>query len=421
MTMRGLVVMLLLCSSVRADDPLRWQRLGGSVPQAEVVLTQLQPDGTIRTAAPEPKSIPGNDLIALIRDTIPQPGAPASRYLQLRNGDRWPGRVRSCNDASLEWLPSWGNGLGTPGGDPILPISLGQVAVIWMDRPLQRVTQSESWQRVLTQPRRRDVVLLANGDLVEGTLEAIDPEPLEVRLRTSGEEEPMKITKIPMLQVVAIALNTELTRIRKPLTKTFQLVCQDGGIWTARRIEGDGTELRAELLTGGKIRIPWGELVALRVLQGDATYCEDVRPTRVEATPFQEFAGQWVAMTPNSPTPLALRRSDQQTDFLEHGFRASVGVTLRFPLNRRSSRFEARIGVADDGLPVRNRADVRVEILVDQQDRTPESLRNCRVATGAEWVRVDTTNARELTIRVLPGRSGSTGAEVHFGDARLVK
>src|SRR5262249_51585140 len=109
------------------------------------------------------------------------------------------------------------------GTDQELMLPLSAVSLLWFAAP-EGVDDGASLRRRLASERRkRDTVLLRNGDVVEGTLTALD---LGMVLIDTGRGKEVKVVRD---KIAVLALSTELARTLRPKGIYGRLVLTHGG------------------------------------------------------------------------------------------------------------------------------------------------------------------------------------------------
>src|SRR5262249_49854507 len=126
-----------------------------------------------------------------------------SEQVVFANGDRVPldpkAPLKLANDRlSFRPLPPL-----RAKGEELSP-PLASVAVVWLAAPEGAEEPALFLRQLIGAHRARDVVLLKNGDAVEGTLTALDRES---GCRVVVRKKPVEI---PFARVAAVALNSEL-------------------------------------------------------------------------------------------------------------------------------------------------------------------------------------------------------------------
>jgi hypothetical protein len=293
------------------------------------------------------------------------------------------------------------------GTGPALTLPLSVLSVLWLAAP-EGADHPESFRRhLLAEKRRRDVILLRNGDRIEGTFATLDKGM--VRIEAVGGHR----TSIEKERVAVIALNAALTRAVRPRGTYGRLVLANGARLSLVSAHLDGQALVCKTLFGTMVRASMQEVRSLDVLQGCAIYLSDLKPHYYEHTPY--LGVSWPYQPDGSVLghPLVLGGST-----FDKGLGMHSQSRISYELRGQYRWFETRVGL--DGRTGRG-GSVVIQVLVDGK---PQDLgRGHELSGGAapQQLRVPIKGARELTLVVLYGRRGDVQDHVDWADARLIK
>src|SRR5262249_40876762 len=155
------------------------------------------------------------------------------------------------------------------GQEMTLPVNV--LSVVWLGAP-QREADAESLRRRLaTQCRTRDLILLRNGDTIEGTWNALDT--LKLLVEVEGKE-----VRVERDRVAAIALNTDLVRPLRPQGAYAHLVLSNGSRLGLASAQASAKTLTGKTLFGVAAEVPLEQLAALDLRQSGAVYLSDLKP-----------------------------------------------------------------------------------------------------------------------------------------------
>src|SRR5207253_11457999 len=121
---------------------------------------------------------------------------------------------------------------------------------------------------------KRDLVLLTNGDRIEGLVESWDETAKELKVHGQPNIAPSKLA--------AIAFSTELDDSERMTKPYMKVVVAQGSRLSLTDVACDGNRLTGKTLFGVEVRIPIEEVVELTLLQGPAVYLSDLKPARVD-------------------------------------------------------------------------------------------------------------------------------------------
>lgn len=323
--------------------------------------------------------------------------------LALTNGDRVRGAVTGGDTRVVRFVPdSRADAKAEPWSVP-----LAALAAVWVTPPPADTPPDPAAYPWADGPRRRDAVLLRNGDVLRGTVEGFAADPPAVRVKVAGE--PAANT-IALSRVAAIAFDPALARARRPKGPYARLVTADGSRLSLATATADANTLKGTTPFGAAVELPLTDVAALDVLQGKATYLSDLKPKKATAEGFNGVAWPWAADRTVKNNPLRL---GPQT--FDKGLGTHPRTTLVYDLDGKYRRFEAVVGL--DPLTGR-RGAAEVRVLVDGRDALTAT-----VTAGADPrpVAVDVAKAKEMTLVVDYGPGGDVQDDVNWGDARLIE
>jgi hypothetical protein len=397
-----LALLLLQATTAFARDPgpamFHVYTAGGTV--ATGSLEQLGNDWSVALNGDQTTQISGSEVIALRHAKIPLPPTPREPHVRLSNGDCFPGTPLRLSGERVRFTARLGS-------DQELSLPLSAVTLFWFAAPDGVEDGAQLCQRLASQRRKRDMVLLRNGDLLEGTLAALDTETVQI------DQAAGKRVRVTRDKIAAIALSTELARSLRTKGVYARLVLANGSRMSLLSARADRQALEGKTLFGATIQVPVNQLVALDLRQGRVVYLSDLKPSRYEHTPY--LGVRWPYTLDASVAGNQLRVGGSTYD---KGIGMHSQSRLAFNLSGGYQWFEARVGL--DDRTGRN-GNVLVQVLVDGK---PQDLGAAGELNGPEKplrIRVPVARARELTLVVLFGRRGDVQDHVDWADARLIK
>src|SRR5262245_2292384 len=274
----------LVASPAQPPAPLRFVAHTTAPAPIAGRLVTLAPDGSATLADPA-ASVPAGALVALRRADRPTPPWPREPMLVLANGDRVRGTVVGGDTSVVRFEPAG------PKRDP-WAVPLTAVAAVWMTAPPADAPLDPAAYPWADTPRRKDAVLLRNGDVLRGTVEGFVGDPAAVRVKPAGEPAA---SATPLGRVAAVAFDPALARARTPKGPYFHLVLADGSRLTLTSAAVAGSVLAGKSAFGTPVEVPLADVVALDVLQGKATYLSDLKPKRAAGEGFNGVAWPWAA------------------------------------------------------------------------------------------------------------------------------
>lgn len=344
--------------------------------------------------------ISGRDLIALRQSATPLPPPSRDEHIVLTNGDQLAGTPLNLNGERVRFNARLGREQ-----ELILPLSA--ISLLWFAAPDGVEDAALLHRRLTGERRRRDTALLRNGDVVEGTLTALDSGVVQID-STSG-----KAVKLARDQIAVLALSTELARPRRPKGVYGRLVLANGGRLSLLSARADEQILVGQATFGATVQVPLKQLIALDLRQGRAVYLSDLRPRGYEHTSY--LGMRWPYTLDSSVAGHELRVGGST---YEKGIGMHSQSRLTFELGGGYQWFEAWVGLDDRS---GREGSVVIEVLVDGKPRELGPVKELTGAGKPVPIRLRVAGARELTLVVLFGRHGDVQDHVNWADARLIK
>jgi hypothetical protein len=327
------------------------------------------------------------------------PPIPAKNCVLFASGDAVPiSRVRLV-DEQFVLTPRIGE-------TKELRVSPSQIAVVWLTAPDGERHPDKLRRTLAAGQRPRERILLRNGDSLEGTLTSIDEKT--VRLEVDNRQRELQLDKIAV-----IAMNTELTSRRLLKGPYAQLVLGNGTRLTLASAASNGQTLSGKLASDAPVQVKIQDLVALTIFQGRAVYLSDLKPSKIEQTPFLDESSPPV--TDGSAKGRDLRVAGGVYD---KGLGMHCACRMTYDLAGGYKRFEAVVGLDDatgrDG-------SARIAVLVDGKPQKLGQEGDLTHRNGPLPVHIDVNGAKQLTLAVDFGDRGDVQADVNWVDARLIK
>jgi hypothetical protein len=377
-----------------------------NAPVATGGLAKLVPKWGVSFSGPD-ATIPPGELLSLARADRPRPPFPTGPQLLLANGDRIPAKVIDADDLAVKIAPApFEKDVGWR-----VPLSF--IRVLWVDAPPGDTPTDPARYSWLDPNRKKDVVLLRNGDVLSGDIERFSEAGKALRWKPAGKgTEAIELT-----QVAAVAFNPTLVTARKPKGPFVRVVTASGARISLTAAEADGARLAGTTAFGAKIILPVAELIGLDVMQGKAVYLSDLKPKKETNEGYGSL--NWPAVADRSargnPLRLLTKLGDETFD---KGLGTHPKTTLVYDLGGKFRRFEALVGF-DAATGRLGAAEIRV--VVDGKKQAIAGLPKVTAAGGPVAVSVDVAKAKELTLVVDFGPFGDVQADVNWVNARLVE
>lgn len=361
-------------------------------------LLQLREDGSVTLGGEQNQQIRGSDVVSLRRGELALPSYPIGEQILLANGDRLPGTMIRLFNERLLFDPQLGDGPG-------LTVPLSSLALLWLAAP-DAEEGKDLWQRLTRERRARDQVHLRNGDVVEGTLTAL--EMRRFRVEQNGKEQVIDADK-----VAAIALSSQLTRTTRPRGTVTRVVMTNGARVTLSSASTDGEFLRGSMTANSQVKVPLQAVVRLDVLNSRVVPLSDLKPKAFEHQPYLGVSWPWTADRAVSGRELRLGGNTH-----DKGIGMHSASRITYQLDGRYRWFEALVGLDDDS---GRSGSVQVRVLVDGKPATLDWNGELNGGERPQALRVGVRGAKELTLEVLLGRRGDVQDHVNWADARLLR
>jgi hypothetical protein len=370
-------------------------------------ITRLGSDWALEIGSKPRRKVPAGELIELRQVGVALPPLPADEHLVLASGERIPFRGLRLDDEKVFFRhPDIAGGAETS-----LPLSA--VVLLWRLAP-DRVAVPERWRRDLQRGKRaRDRVVLRNGDVIEGTLNAI------TAVGDVEVEANKKTVKAKWSQVAAVALSSELADRPRPMTGLAARVVLTASerspgarlLLTAPNLL-DG-ELRGKTSFGAIVRVGLERIAHLELLGGKVVPLSSLQPSKYEYRPYLDEKWSWSAGC--NVTGRDLRVGGSAYD---QGIGTHASCRLSYRLGGAYRRFEALVGLDDrDGRD----GKVRIKVEIDGKPAELGKKELLSRATGPWPIAVPTGGAKELSLVVECADDGPVQAVVNWVQARLIR
>ncbi len=255
------------------------------------------------------------------------------------------------------------------------------------------------------------MVLLKNGDALEGVLTALDAAGVTIEV----DRRPVTVD---LNRTAAVALSSDLTEAPKPKGVYARLVLDA----PATRSTALGCRCPRPAATAGRSPGPrcsaprsacrWRKSPPSTSIGGKAVYLSELKPSRYEYFPYLDERWEWSRDADVTGLDLRLGGStyDRGVGLHSHG-------RLSYAVPKDCRRFDALVGLDDR---TGREGSVRVRVLADGK---PLDLGGDRELTAGAplFVGVDVAGAKELTLEVDFGEGGPVQDHVDWVDARFVK
>lgn len=363
-------------------------------------LRHVGDDWSVALSGAKPVQARGDQVVALRRKRGGTPGAPEREHVILNNGDQIPGQLSQISGERVSMLAQIGAGQE-------LNLPLSSLSVVWSATPEGAEDSAALRRRLVSERRRRDVLLLRNGDRIQGTLTSLSAKM--VRLEVDNHKE----LQVERANIAALALNTELGRPLRPTGAYGRVILANGCRLSLASAHTDENQLIGQTLFKDTVRIPLQDVCALDLRQGRAVYLSDLKPRHYEHTPYLDVHWPFARDTSIGGGELRLAGSTY-----DKGLGMHSQSRLTYDLGSAYRWFEAVVGLDDRTGQL---GSARVEVLIDGKTQPAAQVEELTALKPPQRIRVSVTGAKELTLAVKFGSRGDVQNHVDWGDARLIK
>jgi hypothetical protein len=361
---------------------------------------------SVRLKNEELTEVEGGHLLALRQSDRRLTPFPLGAHLVLTTRDRIPvERPRLIGEKLFIRHPFLAGGRDAQ-------VPLGMLAMVWWRAPDGEVDPQKLRRRLETGPRKNDLVLLANGDRLQGTLIRLDGDSLIIQV----DRKPITLD---VDRVAALVLSSELAVTPSVEGPYARVALENAGRPDSTRLSltgvgcDDAMTLTGKTLFGVDVRVPLGHLLALDVRQGKADYLSNLKPINYESTPYLDLSWPLGVDAAASGHDLAVAGST-----FEKGLSLHAPAKVSYQLDGKYRRFEALAG-----LDSRSGRLGKARIRVWGDDKALSLDRGGLLRGGDDPlpVGVDVMGVRRLTLEVESADRGNVQALVNWVNARLVR
>ncbi len=339
----------------------------------------------------------------LRRAEQPIPALPLENFVHLATGECVRARPHGLFLLADETLQFDAEDVRPPGG---AALRMPQAAVtLWCRKVPEQIDDPRRFLHELARgKRKRDRLLLVNGDQLEGTLLGIDAKN-GCQLVVAGQK-----TTTPLERVALVAFQTVIQARPKRPNLAAQLVLSGGDrlVLTSAQYERATDNLVGKTLFGQAVSVPLTSLAFARLAREQVVFLSDLTPSRYEATPFLGIAWPWFADEDGRGLPIRVAGDSWDKAIALH-----APVEIEYRLDGKFASFQSLVAQeAGQG-----RSNVR--ILLDGKVRF--EIDDLRHGKAPHEVRLDVRGIQTLTIAVGVGERGDVHGMTLWPAARLLK
>jgi hypothetical protein len=309
-----------------------------------------------------------------------------------------------------------------------LPLDIVRGVVFRM--PIDALARDKLLARIASATGNADQVLLANGDVMNGTLKRLDHAkrdddqlgPLTATLETTAGEvviAPDKLDGRLSDKVAALIFNPQLLRASPKSELLFVVGLADGSRLFATRVDADDEQATFHLASGAPIASHpdeniWPKITGVQTLVGGAKYLSDLKGTGYKHVPLVGAA--WPLGVDENVLGGNLRSGDR---LYLRGLGMHAASRVVFALDRPYKTLQAELAL-DDSAGDSGSANVLV-----LSDATGEfkAIYKSAVIRGGDAplpISLNVAGAKRIALIVEPADHGDTLDRVNVLDARLL-
>jgi NPCBM/NEW2 domain len=406
----GAICLLITLFAARAasaaDEPAPAQV--SSVVASEPVFSALLIDGTsvsgrVRqlgqnvTSLGESKdqAVPLDRLVKLTRDGFSPPNPPEGTQAMFPDGDRLRVVIDPATDTTLE---ARSYVLGA------ISIPLDSLLGLVLSPPADAQAFEDLLAKVRDQPRRSEVLWLANGDRLTGGFLGLNARQVSFKAQAGPVE-------IDRAQIVALGFDSSLVNYPRPKGDYFELTLTDGSRLGVSALRIEKGQVDAVSRFGVPIHFAIGDLARVHRRTESIAYLSE-QPA--DGSEYESYIGPTRPYRRDAAVDgHALRLSGQAYD---RGIGTQSRTLLAYRLKPGDRRFQALVGVDDRAGPL---GSVVFRVKVDGKNRFVSPAMSVRDTPAA--IDIDLTGARVLILVTEFGERGDVRDFADWVEARLIR
>jgi hypothetical protein len=329
-------------------------------------------------------------------------GLPSSRP---SGSPRW--QVRLADDNLLNGrIASWADGkvrfkIAAIDG-AVIEFPADQLAELWCTDAAAK-TKARALGR---EPGPEDVAFVrkdAEVIAVKGLVQSMDADSLHFRF----DDQDRKIALSKLVGFVQGAGERAKAQV-----KFHQRVRLDSGDEISGMLTAASSDAITLTTTGGtQLRLPVAKVYTIDFVDGRLVYLSDLRPEKVEQTPYFGRVMPWRADQALGGGPLRLSDGEHTRGIAMH-----TRCLLEYDISGAFERFDAKVGFEQ---PAGKKGTAIVRVLGDGKMLFENA--DARGDQPAQAVDLDVKSVRHLTIEADFGKVPEVGGRVIWGDARLLR
>ncbi|MEC8337866.1 MAG: NPCBM/NEW2 domain-containing protein [Planctomycetota bacterium] len=305
------------------------------------------------------------------------------------------------------------------GDNQRLPLANVEAIIL---NPDERGQRRDLWLDSLkSEPSESDIVLLNNGDRLEGTLLTLNQEVLQL-LNGAGDT-----LEIPRDNLSAVLFQSALLERPESLDRLLLIQLADGSSLRAASWKGNSGNILVQTAGGADaltFEIPWSEkevflrksIVGLLPIGFGTIFLSDVAASHYQHQPYLSLAWPY-----RRDRNVMGERLQTKNRLYEKGIGMHADAKLTFELEQPFQRFEGAVGIDDSAV---GQGSVRFVVEVRQADGPWQTAFTSRVLSGGaspEFFSIDLQGVDAIRLKTDHATDGAVFDRANWLDARLQK
>jgi hypothetical protein len=385
---------------------------GGNVP-SDPVFTALLTDGstvsgqvrrlgekegvTLVSEQGDERPVPLDRLVKLSREgALPPSTAEEGEIVLFPDGDRLAhAKVGQAGEFNL--------GVRSTALEE-LSIPLDGILGLIFDPPSDPSAADALVARVRAEPRESELLWLANGDKLPGSLVGLDDKKVSFQSATGKLE-------LPRSGVVALGFAQGQVDYRRPAGPYLELTLLDGSRLGVTGVRMERGQVVATTRFKAEVRLPIGELAQAHALNASVVYLSD---RETSGTIYEPYIGPTRPYRRNATVSGEVLRLGGRA--FDRGLGTQSRTLLAYKLEPGSKRFQALIGLDDRAGPLGN-----VVFKVRADDKILYESPPMAAGEAPKLVDVDLAGARILILMTEFGERGDVQDHADWVEARIIR
>jgi hypothetical protein len=260
------------------------------------------------------------------------------------------------------------------------------------------------WDRILVEPRTREVVWLANGDRIAG--EFLGLTDRQIKIQVQG-----KPVEVDRSGVLAFGFDPKLVDYPEPKSPFVELTLKDGTRVGGALAKLDQADVVVTTRFGQPLRFPLNELARLHARSASVVYLSELEPP---STRYVSYVG-----------PVRGYRFDRTVDghvfqlageTFDRGVGTQSRTLLAYTLKPGDKRFQALVGVDERAGPL---GSVVFRVYLDGKERWKSPPLTDHDAP--QPIDLDLTGARNMILETAFGDRGDVRDLADWVEARIIR